>query len=77
MSIFSSEIQMRYRSNADKSRLVLLLAILVIFAGEIAAGFLINRMPLEIRFPEAPEVVNALRRLKGSNNIVFLELPDL
>ena len=43
----------------------------MIFAGEILAGFLIDRAPLEIRFPEAFETIRAARWRGRPPDVVF------
>jgi hypothetical protein len=43
----------------------------LIFSAEIAAGFLIDRAPLKIRFPEVPNIIDSLQRLKPAKMILF------
>jgi hypothetical protein len=43
----------------------------LIFAGEIAAGFLIDWAPLEIRFPQVGKIIDSSRRLQSSKMILF------
>jgi hypothetical protein len=62
---------MTYRPNPRTSRLALLLAGLAIVAGEVAASFLIDYAPLEIRFPEAASVISAAQQLDGAKKILF------
>lgn len=59
------------RPHAHRSRSILLLAVLVALAGELAAGVLLDRAPLHIRFPAAARIVNSLQRLKSAKNILF------
>jgi len=43
----------------------------LIFAAEIAAGFLIDRAPLKIRFPQLAKIIDSLRQLEPSKKILF------
>ena len=62
---------MTYRPHRKRGRTTLLLMGALIFAGEIAAGFLIDRAPLEIRFPEVTRILNAVQEKRSENNILF------
>lgn len=59
------------RPNKNRSRLVLAISAGFIFTGEILAGFVIDRAPLEIRFPEAAQVIDALALHRGTKPILF------
>jgi hypothetical protein len=43
----------------------------LIFAGELAAGILIDYAPLKIRFPQLAKVLDSLRQLEPSRKILF------
>jgi hypothetical protein len=43
----------------------------LIFAGEIAAGFLIDHAPLKIRFPQLAKVLDSVRQLESPKKILF------
>jgi hypothetical protein len=62
---------MTFRPSPKRGRTTLMLMGGLIFAGEIAAGFLIDRVPLKIRFPQVTRVVNSLRQLESSKAILF------
>ena len=62
---------MHPRRDTKKARLVLIAAILIVAIGDISAGFLIDRAPLEIRFPEVPRIVGAARKRGGAPQIAF------
>jgi len=44
----------------------------LIFAAEIAAGILIDRAPLKIRFPAVQKIIDSLRQMKPARKILFL-----
>jgi hypothetical protein len=53
---------MHPRRDKKKARQTLVVSALTIFLGEILAGFLIDRAPLEIRFPEVPTIIGLARQ---------------
>ena len=60
------------RRDTNKARRTLVLSALVIFLGEILAGFIIDRAPLAIRFPDVPRIVRSALDRGHSPEIVFL-----
>jgi len=62
---------MTYRPNLKRGRTTLVLMGALIFAGEIAAGILIDHAPLKIRFPVLAKVLDSVRQLEPSKKILF------
>ena len=62
---------MHPRRDTKIARRTLVLSALIIFLGEILAGFLIDRAPLEIRFPDVPRIIGLARQRGASPDIVF------
>ena len=62
---------MIYRPNPKSGRMTLVLMGALIFAAEVAAGFLIDRAPLRIRFPQLAKVIESVRQLGPSRKILF------
>ena len=62
---------MHPRRDTKKARRTLVLCAFIFFLGEIVAGFLIDRAPLEIRFPEVPRIIGLARQRGSSPDIVF------
>ena len=62
---------MHPRSGTKKVRLALALSALMIFVGEILAGFLIDRAPLEIRYPDATRIMRTSRKDGTPPDIIF------
>jgi len=62
---------MHPRRDKKIARRTLVLSALIIFLGEILAGFLIDRAPLEIRFPDVPRIIGLARQRGPSPDIVF------
>lgn len=62
---------MHPRSSPKKTRRALVLSAVMIFLGEILAGFLIDRAPLEIRFPDAATIIRAAVHQGRSPDFVF------
>jgi hypothetical protein len=54
-----------------RGRTTLMLMAALIFAGEIAASFLIDRAPLKIRFPQLAKIIDSSRQLQSSKLILF------
>ncbi len=59
------------RSGTKKARRTLALSALIIFLGEILAGFLIDRAPLEIRYPDAARIMRMSQKNGTPPDIVF------
>lgn len=62
---------MIFRPNPKRGRTTLLVMGALIFAAEIAAGFLIDHAPLKIRFPQMAKILDSLRQLEPSKKILF------
>lgn len=62
---------MHPRRDTKIARRTLVLSASMIFIGEIVAGFLIDRAPLEIRFPEVPRILGLARQGGPSPDVVF------
>jgi len=62
---------MIYRPNPKRGRTTLVLMGALIFAAEVAAGFLIDRAPLKIRFPQLAQVLESLQQPDPSRKILF------
>src|SRR5512134_3661621 len=62
---------MTYRPKRNSGHTALMLMGALIFAGEIAAGFLIDFAPLKIRFPLLANVLDSVRQLEPSRKILF------
>jgi len=59
------------RRDTKKTRLALVLSAMIIFLGEILAGFLIDRAPLEIRNPDAARIMRVSHKDGTPPDIVF------
>src|SRR3970040_657835 len=62
---------MIYRPNPKRGRTTLVLMGALIFAAEVAAGFLIDRAPLKIRFPQLAKILESLQQPDPSRKILF------
>jgi hypothetical protein len=62
---------MHPRRDTKKARRTLVLCAFIFFLGEIVAGFMIDRAPLEIRFPDVPRIIGLARQRGPSPDIVF------
>jgi hypothetical protein len=63
---------MAYRPHPKRGRTILMPMGALIFAAEIAAGFVIDHAPLKIRFPQLAKVLDSVRQLEPSKKILFL-----
>jgi hypothetical protein len=59
------------RPDKRRSRIVLKLAVILIFSGEILGSFIIDRAPLDIRFPDAAKVVGRVTLHRKVKPILF------
>ena len=58
-------------SRRYRGRTTLVFMGVLILAGEIAAGFLIDYAPLKIRFPQAAKIIDSARELRSAKSILF------
>jgi len=59
------------RSNPQRSAKILLLAVILVFCGELALGVYLDTAPLSVRFPEAAAVLEHARTQNPPPDIVF------
>jgi hypothetical protein len=62
---------MTYRPQPNRGRTTLLLMSALIVAGGVAAGILIDHVPMKIRFPQLAKVIDSLRQLDSPKKVLF------